>query len=283
MYPDMLDFSKQNACFYKNFVNHSLLQKMMATVFPGYSDVKPEQIFIYNYIVFRQKYLIELIVQYKNMLIPLQLDFVTDVKRVNDRVVEFPKLYGYKSRFYVDNGKYNSNFFLTVMPRESTEYYHENHVEFFGEKESEIFTKFYKTFYKKGQQSINYTQRVYDSFIKSDRNISLDIKSYYSTGDHGHYINMYTDDVSPTKKASEFNLDVKSNINDYGAKGKFEDFNNCLKDDLKTIPELFRKMFMEREDVTEELIPLFDSHIELFDYYDKNLETIRTIKKMSDI
>lgn len=283
MHKDLMDFSSQNQTLYDNFINKGIVQKMLRDIFPGYVDVNPSQIFVYSYVSFRQKYLIEIIVQYKTMLIPLQLDFVTIIKRVNDNTIELPDMYGYKSKFYVDNGKYNSNFFLTVMPRESTKYNHKLHTSFFGEKESEIFNKFYNIFYKKGEKSINYTQKVFDSFTNPDRHLFLDVKSNYQVGDQWHYLNITTDDITPSKKSTEFCFDVRSNNHTYGAKSKFSDLEECMNNDLKTLPELFRQMLLRFEDITDELIPYCENHIELFDYYDKNLDTIRTIKKMVDI
>lgn len=282
MYSDLIDYSNQRSAHHKSFFSNIAIQSTLLSAFPGYKSILKKQVYVYSFVCFRQKYLIELLIQYKGMVIPIHLDLET---KIIDGV-EKPNEFSYSTAFQIKDGFYNSNMVPTIY-LEDQEYNHDWHVEFFGLKEMLFFDRFFEKFYNAGKQSIHFKQKVYDK-VKPEpdcdyRKVFFDVTSYYLNEDNGHFINMYTNQQNDKKPPEKFYMNVKSMNHNYSADNTFSAFMECFNSEFDFVSEFFRKMLLHREAVVEELIPSFDNYIDLFNYVDSNIENIRAVKKMMEI
>lgn len=280
-----IDFEQKKSKHKIDFVADTFARTVLGQVFPVLKNISNGDIHVIHYVNFRTKRLIDIVVRYKNICIPLALDLSIDTDLNATRILGFKA--GYKFNISVKNDYVQS---LIFDPMELQHFDAETFSEFLGD-DSVKFSIFYKHYYNKNTTPMKMKQqgsviKLEDGTIK--REISFDADFQYLSSNTGFFFNFYSESIDHKLKNNERKEIVYYQLLPMDGKisGVFSedfDFWTMIENDPRMISEPFRIAIQNHYKVDEHVVPHFDSHIDLFNYYNENQERIKAISEMIKI
>jgi len=278
-----IDFIQENNKRKRLFNQDALSRLVLNEIFPVMVDVKNDDIHVVNYVSFRRKRLIDVIVHYKDMHIAMALDFMlsdgSDAVRLNDyRAI-------YKFNISINKDKYQN---ILFDYKDHLNFNPVTFKEFLGE-DAERFSLLFDSYYSKKNCPMQFKQTTL-SVRREDgltyKEIAFDTEFFYQTKETGFFFNIYSNDISYNSKETR-NEEISYQLKPIGAiiSGNFNDFDfwNTLRSDAAIIAEPFRFALRNHHGVDDYVIPYFATHTELFDYYNSEKHRIVEISEMIKI
>jgi len=137
------DFEQHGIKRKKAFVDDKLARKVLNELFPVMQSVSNNDINVVNYVVFRRKRLIDIVVRYKDLYLPIALDFSIDTDLDGLHIKGYQAFYTF--HLYIDNDQLQS--FVFDNNRKSD--FNVNTLQEFLGEEAERFTILYDSYYNK--------------------------------------------------------------------------------------------------------------------------------------
>lgn len=280
-----IDFLQVKEKRKKAFVDDKLLRIVFNQVFPSLKDISNDDIHVLNYVRFRSKRLLDIVVRYKNIIIPIALDFSIESDESSRTIRSFRALYKFK--ISIDKGEFESILFNIDTIKDFDV---DTFKEFLGD-DGERFNILYDNYYNYNspmqmKQHVMKIKNV-DGRIKTD--IAFDVDFHYMNETSGFFFNIYSNELdlgaNDREKIRVEELSYQLKPMDGVISGKFNqiDFWATIKDDPSMIAEPFRLAIQKHYNVDEYVIPHFDSHIELFNFYNQEQTRIKEISEMIKI
>ena len=277
------DFEQHGIKRKKAFVDDKLARKVLNELFPVMQCVSNNDSNVVNYVVCSRKRLIDNVVRYKDLYLPIALDFSIDTDLDGLHIKGYQAFYTF--HLSIDNDQLQS--FVFDNNRKS-DFNVKTLQEFLGE-EAERFTILYDSYYNKESSPMEFRQhglKVTSIEHEPIREVSFNCKFKYrnttSTFSFNIYSNAlgYKQDVDRVEELS-YQLKPMEGI----IEGQFTtlDFWKTIKDNPSMIAEPFRVAIQKHYNVDEYVIPYFDSHIELFDFYNEEQTRIQEVSEMLKI
>lgn len=280
-----IDFEQKKSKHKTSFLADTFARTVLNQVFPAMKNIGNNDINVIHYVNFRTKRLIDVIIRYKNILIPLALDLSIDTDLNATRILGFKA--GYKFNISIKNDLFQS---LIFDPTEFQPFDAENFIEFLG-YDSIKFSLFHKHYYNKNNTPMKMKQQgsvrqLEDGTIQRD--ISFDADFQYLSSYTGFFFNFYSDSIEHKLKNNEKKGVVYYQLLPMAGKiaGSFSedfDFWKTIENNPGMISEPFRIAIQNHYKVDDHVVPHFDSHIDLFNYYNENQERIKSISEMIKI
>ena len=146
-----IDFEQQGIKRKQVFINDKLCRKVLNELFPVMESVSNNDINVVSYVIFRRKRLIDIVVRYKDLYLPMSLDFSIDTD-IDECIKEYQAFY--KFHISIENDQLQS--FLFDDNRKSDFNVH-TFKEFLGD-DAERFTILYDSYYNKENSSMKCRQ-----------------------------------------------------------------------------------------------------------------------------
>jgi hypothetical protein len=275
-----IDFVQQGNKRKKAFVVDTFARKVLNDIFPVIQDLSNNDIHVINYVVFRGKRLIDVIVRYKDLCLPMALDFSID----SDLDCTYIK--GYRAMYKFNISIANDRFQSILFDDNREDNFNVDTLKEFLGADAERFSILYDSYYNKDNSPMQYKQHVLKAAApdsKPTSDVSFDCEFQYMSESSGFFFNIYSNGIEYKKnvaRVEELSYQLKPMEGIISGKFTSIDFWATIKDNPSMISEPFRFAIKKHYNVDEYVIPHFDSHIELFDFY--NAEKIR-IKEISDM
>lgn len=278
-----IDFEQAKNKRKKAFLNDNLSRAVLNEIFPVMVDVNNGDIHVINYVSFRSKRLIDLIIHYKDMYISMALDFMIN----NDSEISQIKTYKaiYKFNITVDKDKYQDILFDST---EKLKFNPTTFKEFLG-ADAVKFSLLFDSYYSKKNCPMQFKQTAIRELRENGaiyNDISFDTEFFYQTKETGFFFNIFSNEISTNSKEHRTEV-IRYQLKPIGGviSGTFDDFDfwDTLRSDASMIAEPFRFALRNHHGVDEYVIPYFTTHTELFDYYNTEKHRIVEISEMIKI
>lgn len=268
------------------FVNDTFSRIVLNEVFPVLQDVSNDDIHVINYVVFRTKRLIDVIIRYKDLCLPMALDFSINTDLEGSHMRGYRAIYKFHLLIKEDRMK------SVLFDRQhESEFNVETFKEFLGD-DSLRFNTLYDSYYNAHNCPMQFKQHVAKGCKNGQElkhQISFESQFEYFTDitDTSSYcFSLWNNDIE-NREEKEWIEDIqyrlmllKDNIS-----GRFVDmdFWSVIRDNPSMIAEPFRVAIQQHYKVDDYVIPHFDSHIKLFDFFNSEQHRIQAISEMIKI
>lgn len=278
-----IDFEQYGIKRKEAFVMDEFAHTVLNELFPVMKGISNGDIHVINYVIFRGKRLIDVVIRYKDLCLPMALDFSIDSD------LERRQIKGYRA-FYKFNISISNDKMQSILFDDSrdSDFNVKTFKEFLG-GDVERFNILYDSYYNKDNSPMQYKQHVLkttsmDAYSTND--ISFDCEFQYMSETSGFFFNIYSNAIEYKKNVDRVEeLSYQLKPMDGIISGKFTtiDFWQTIKDNPSMIAEPFRVAIQKHYNVDDYVIPHFDSHIELFNFYNNEQKRIQEISEMIKI
>lgn len=278
-----IDFVQAKNKRKKAFLEDNLSRIVLNDLFPVMVDVDNDDIHVINYVGFRGKRLIDVIVHYKDMYISMALDFMINTNYEATQIKNYKAIY--KFNITVDKDKYQDILFDST---EKLKFNPMTFKEFLG-ADAVKFSLLFDSYYSKKNCPMQFKQIALRELRENGtihNEISFDTEFFYQTKETGFFFNIFSNEISTNSK--EYRTEIISyQLKPIGGiiSGTFNDFDfwTALRSDASMIAEPFRFALRTHHNVDDYVIPYFATHTELFDYYNSEKHRIVEISEMIKI
>ena len=278
-----INFSQKGNKRKQAFVNDKLARLVLQDVFPVLKDVSNDDIHVINYVVFRTKRLIDVIIRYKDLCLPVALNFSIDTDLEGNHLKGYRAIY--KFHIAIKNNKMQSVLFDA---HHEIEFNVDTFKEFLGE-DNLRFNTLYDSYYNAHNCPMQFKQHV----AKGHKNgqalqpqRAFEAQFEYFTDTSSCCFSLSNNDIE-TREESEWVEVVQYRLTPLKGTiaGRFDnnDFWSIIQDDPSMIAEPFRIAIQRHYNVDDYVIPHFDSHTELFDFFNQEQHRIQEISEMIKI
>lgn len=279
----MIDFVQKGNKRKQAFVVDNFAREVLDEIFPVIQNLSNNDIHVINYVVFRGKRLIDVIVRYKDLCLPMALDFSID----SDLDCTYIK--GYRAMYKFNISIANDRFQSILFDDNREDSFNVDTLKEFLGGDAERFSILYDSYYNKDNSPMQYKQHVLkvrspDTKLKAD--ISFDCEFQYLNKTSGFFFNIYSNGIEYKKnieRVEELCYQLKPMEGTISGQFTSIDFWSTVKENPSMISEPFRVAIQKHYNVDDYVIPHFDSHIELFDFYNAEKTRIKEISEMIKI
>lgn len=278
-----INFSQKGNKRKQAFINDKLARLVLQDVFPVLKDVSNDDIHVINYVVFRTKRLIDVIIRYKDLCLPVALNFSIDTDLKGYFIQGYRAIY--KFHIAIKEDKMKSVLFDGYS---ESDFNVETFKEFLGE-DNLRFNTLYDSYYNAHNCPMQFKQHVAKGYkngqaLQPQR--AFEAQFEYFTDTSSCCFSLSNNDIE-TREESEWVEVVQYRLTPLKGTiaGRFDntDFWSIIQDDPSMIAEPFRIAIQRHYNVDDYVIPHFDSHTELFDFFNQEQQRIQEISEMIKI
>lgn len=265
------------------FVNDKFARIVLNEVFPVMKDVSNDNIHVISYVIFRTKRLIDVIIRYKDLCLPMALDFSIDTDLEGIRIRGYRAIY--KLHVLIEEDRMQSVLFDTQC---DSEFNVDTFKEFLGE-DNVRFNTLYESYYNSHNCPMQFKQNVAkgkkeDKYFKPQ--FAFESQFEYFTDATSYCFSLWNNDIE-NREEKEWIEDIQYRLMllKDTISGRFVDmdFWSVIQENPSMIAEPFRVAIQKHYKVDDYVIPHFDSHTELFDFFNSEQHRIQAISEMIKI